>query len=157
MEADEIGLAKSVFKTYVFDPLLVCCEAVVMAEIHDLLDRGRKILVFASGLITDNVHVKADAFFDHRLTDSAYADNSDGFPGYFIAKERQRRMPRVPQVFANHAFRLPKLPRQSSQHEERILGGRFGQNVGSISERDFVAIGGGAINVVHANRILRDN
>src|SRR6185437_11097776 len=104
MDADEIRLAECIFKAHIFDPLFVGCEGMVMAEVHDLLNGGSKFLVLTASLVAENVHVKADAFFDHRLADTAHSDNGDGFAGHLIAKERQRGMPRVPLVFTGHAL-----------------------------------------------------
>ena len=81
----------------------------------------------------------------------------DGLAGDFIAKERQKRMPRRPLLFAHQSLALPHFARQHPHHEKRELGGRFGEHIGRVRERDFVFVGVGAVDVIESDGDLRHN
>ena len=66
-------------------------------------------------------------------------------------------MPESPLVVPGQVLRRPHSPCQRPQHEERKLRRRFGENVGRMGERDLVAVGIGAIDVVEAHRDLGHN
>src|SRR3954471_14552083 len=66
-------------------------------------------------------------------------------------------MPRAPLFLADLVFARPELARERSQHEEGELGGSFGENVSSIGERNLVAVGICAVNVVEADGDLGDD
>ena len=52
-------------------------------------------------------------------------------------------------------FRCPHLPGQRTQHEKGKLCRSFGKHVGGMGERNLIAIGVGAIDVVKAHGNLR--
>ena len=91
-----------------------------------------------------------------RQTDASRADDGDGFAGDFIAQKWQIRMPVSPLVFASEMLGWPHFSRQRAQHEKSEFGRRLGEHVGGIGEGNFVAVGVGAIDVVKADRELRD-
>ena len=80
----------------------------------------------------------------------------DRLAGNFVAKERQIRMPRAPLVVAHEVLGGPEPARQAAQDEEGELGGGFRQHIGRMGEWNFVTIGVGAIDVVEADRNLRN-
>jgi hypothetical protein len=126
-----------------------------MAEIHDLLNCLHIVVVLVNRVVTQDIHIEASAFLDHGQTDASGADHRDGLAGNFIAKKRQIGMPESPLVIACEMFRAPHFSRQDAHHEKRKLRRGFGEDIGSVGEGNFEAIGVGAVDVVEADGVLR--
>ena len=127
------------------------------AHVLDLLDGLDELGVLKHRVIAKNVHVEAGALLDDGLPDASGADDGHGLARHLIAQERQVGMPVVPAVLTYQLFPVPQFARERSQNKECELGGSLGENVRSVGERNFVAIGIGAVDVVESNGQLGDN
>jgi len=128
-----------------------------MAQVHRFLNRLDEFVVLIRRVIAENIHVKAGTFLDHGKPDATSPDDRDGLACDFITQEWQVRMPESPLVFAREMFGAPQLSRQRPKQEECEFSRRFGEHVGGVCERNLVAIGVGAIDVVETNRKLSHN
>ena len=64
-----------------------------MAQVHQLLNCANEFMILICRVIAKDVHVESRAFLDHCQTDSAGADDSDGFARDLVSEERQEWMP----------------------------------------------------------------
>src|SRR5271167_464529 len=64
-------------------------------------------------------------------------------------------MPVSPLVVTRKMLRRPHFSRQHAHHEKRKLSRSFREHVGSVSERDLVTVGVGAVDVVETDGNLR--
>src|SRR5260370_5930255 len=128
-----------------------------VAQIHELLDGRDKLLILIDRVVTQDVHVESGVLADHRFADSAGADDGTGLPRNLITQKGQEWVPESPPIFAHQLFAVPKTPRERAHHEEGELGGGVGEDVGGVGERNLVAIGIGAIDVVKAHGELSDD
>ncbi len=111
-------------------------------------------MVLVGRIETQNVHVESGALLDQGKTDAPGANDGYGFSGDFVAQKRQVRMPVTPAILTGQMFGGPELPGQRPHQEESKLGGRFREHVGGMGERNSVAVGVGAIDVVKSDRNL---
>ena len=107
------------------------------------------------GVVAKDVHVETRTLLNHRQADASGADDGDGLTGDLVAEERQERVPGRPLLFPHQALTLIHLARQHAHHEKSELGGRFGEHIGRVRERDLVLVSVGAVDVVEADRDLR--
>ncbi len=129
----------------------------LVAQVVDLLDGLNELGVLEHRVVAQDVHVEANALLDERLANASGADHRDGLACHLVAHERQVGMPVIPAVLAHQLFRVPQLAGERGQNEESELGGGLGEHVGSVGEGNLVAVGVGAIDVVEADRNLRDD
>ena len=114
-------------------------------------------MVLVRRVVAEDIHIEAGALLDQRQADSSGADHRDGLAGYLVTEERKIGMPRAPLVFANKVLAGPQFAGESSQDKEGKLGRGFSENVGCVGERDLVAVGIGAVDVVEADGNLGDD
>ena len=69
-------------------------------------------------------------------------------------REWQIGMPVSPLVIASEVLGRPHLAREHAEHEEGELGSGLGEDVGRVGERNFIAVGIGAVDVVESNGVL---
>ena len=112
-------------------------------------------MVLISGVIAQNIHIEPGALLDHGQPDAPSSDDRNRFPRHFVAQKRQVGMPVVPFVFTQKMLCRPHLPGQRAQHEEGKLCRSFSEHVGGMDERNLIAVGVGAIDVVKADSNLR--
>src|SRR5258708_11833547 len=113
-------------------------------------------MVLVRRLVSEAVHLQADALLDQCLANSSRADHCNRLAADLIAEKGQKRMPRSPLVFAHQLFTWPELARDCSQGEECELRGCIGEHVRSVREWNLVAVRIVAVNVVKTDRVLRD-
>ena len=111
-------------------------------------------MILIGRVVAQDVHVEAGALLDQRQPDAPGANHGDGLARNLVAEKRQVGMPETPLLFAGEVLGGPHFARQRTQHEEGKLGRGFGQHVGRVRERNLVAIGVGAVDVVKADRDL---
>jgi len=66
-------------------------------------------------------------------------------------------MPVVPAILPHQLFPVPQFAGEGSQNKKREFGRGLGEHVGSVGERNLVAIGIGAVDVIEPNRKLGHN
>jgi hypothetical protein len=107
--------------------------------------------------MAQHVHVEAHRLGHHALADAAHPDHAERATGHLVAEPRQVRMPGRPLPLAQLELGRVEPPRDGADHEEGVLRGRVGQHVRRVRVGDPVAVGGGAVDVVHADRHLGDD
>src|SRR3954464_3221914 len=114
-------------------------------------------MVLIGRVVAQHIHVKADALLDQRQSDTSGADNRDGLACNLVAEERKIRMLGTPFILTDQMLTRPQLARESTEHEESELGGRFREHVGGVSEWNLVAVRVGSVDVVETDGDLRHN
>src|SRR6185503_8899906 len=128
-----------------------------MAQVHRLLNALDELVVLICRVVAQDVHVETRALLDHRQPNAPGANNCNRLSGDLVAEEGKIRMPESPFVFQREVLGRPEPPRQVSHDEECELRGGLSQHIGCIRERDLVAVGVGPIDVVEADRQLRND
>ena len=103
----------------------------------------------------DDLHPEALAATRHRLPDPAPADDPERLVGE-VAPEHVRRMPRRPAALADLALAFDDPARDREQQRERDVGGRVGQHVGRVADRDPALSRGLEVDVVGADGEVGD-
>ena len=129
----------------------------LMAKIHQVLDLFHELFVLITGVIAQDIHIESGALLDHGLADAPGADHGDGLARHFISEKGQERMPCPPALFTHLQFAGPELTGEGPHHEEGKLGGGIGKNIGRMVERNFVAVGIGAVDIVKTDGNLGNN
>jgi len=112
-------------------------------------------VVLVGRIEAQDVHVESCALFDQGQAYASGTDDGYSLAGDFVAEERKVGMPVAPAIFAGQMFGGPKFAGERAHQEESKLGGRFGQDVGGVRERDFVLVSVSTIDVVEADGELR--
>ena len=107
--------------------------------------------------MAQHVHVEADRLLDHALADPARPDHGQRAAGDLVPEPGQVGVPGRPLARAHLDLGRVEPARDGPHHEEGVLGGGVGQDVGGVGERDPVAVGGRAVDVVDAHRDLGDD
>ena len=157
VHADKVGFAQSVFKRNILDPISFFRNTARVPQIHLFLNGFDVVVILVGRVVAQHVHIEAGAFLDHGQSDTSRADDRDRFPGDFVPQKRQVRMPVSPLVLARQMLGRPHLAGQHAQHEEGELRSGFGENVGRMGERNLIAIGVGAIDIVKSDGNLGHN
>ena len=79
------------------------------------------------------------------------------FPVTSSPRKGRIGMPIAPLVLASQMLGRPQLSGERSHQKEGEFRSRLRQNVGRMSERNFVAVGVGAIDIVETDSNLRDH
>src|SRR5579859_6539857 len=114
-------------------------------------------MVLISGVVAQDIHIKARTFPDHGLANAAGADHRDRLAADLIAQKRQKWMPRPPPALAHQLLTIPKTAGHSPHHEEGELRSGLGQHVGGVGNGYLVAVGIHPADVVEAHGNLRHN
>src|SRR5271169_521968 len=131
-------------------------DTALKAEILHLLYGPYVVVVLIGRVEAQNVHVKPGALLDQGEADASGTDNSDCFPGDFVAQKWKVGMPIAPTVFSRQMLGGPEFAGERAHQEEGKLRRCFRQDVGGIGEWDFVLVGIGLIDVVKSNGVLCD-
>ncbi len=137
------------------DLCLLALNAMLLAKVHEALNGVDVLVILVRGIVAADVHVEGGTFLDHRQADASGTDHGDRLAGDFVAQERQIGMPESPLLVADEAFTAPESPGECAHDKEGEFCGGFGEDIGRMSERNLVAVGVGAIDVVEAYRNLR--
>src|SRR5260370_15857227 len=78
-------------------------------------------MVLVRRIVSEDVHLQADALLDQCLANSSRADHCNRLAADLIAEKGQKRMPRSPLVFAHQLFTWPELARDYTQGSARAL------------------------------------
>ena len=157
VDAHVICAAERLLELDISDRRFLLLDSARVTQIHQLLDSSNIAVVMISRVIAKNIHVEARAFLDHGQPDSSRADDGDRLARHLVAEKRQERMPRRPGLFANETLALPHFASKHPHHEECELGGRFGQNVRCVRERDPVFVRVSPVDVIETDRDLGDD
>ena len=114
-------------------------------------------MILIRRVVAQNIHIEPGTFLDHGQADPPGADDGHSLARHFVSEKRQIRMPVAPLVFPRQVFRRPHFSSQRAHHEKRKFRGGFGKHVRGVGERNLVAIGIGAVDVVEAHGDLRHN
>ena len=73
-----------------------------------------------------------------------------------VAAQHQARLPGAPLAAAHERLALGEPPRDAEHQREREVGGRLGEHVRGVADRDAARRGRLHVHVVHADRVVRD-
>src|ERR1017187_3421274 len=155
VQADEIRATQRFVQRGVANGGSLATQPEPEAQILYLLYGPDVVMILIRGVKTQDVHIESGALFDQSEADTSGADDGDGLSRDFVAQKRQVGMPIAPTIFAGQMFGRPEFAGERAHQEEGIFGGRFGQDVGGMGERDFVLVGIGAVDVVKSDGVLR--
>ena len=159
MEGDEVGPTQRVLEGDDLDRLLPAREPLAVPEVHQPLHRGDEAREGgrARGAVAEHVHVEADRLPRHALADPAHPEDGQRPSRHLVPEPRQVRVPRGPLARAHLLLGRVELARDGAHHEEGVLGGGIGQDVGGVGVGNPVPVRGRAVDVVHPDRDLGDH
>ncbi len=137
------------------DPLASPRQPLGVAQLGHAPDLREEAAVVGRRVVAQDVHVEADRLLHEAASDAAHAHDRERPSRHLVAEPRLVGVPGRPLVGADLHLGRVELPRDGAEDEERELRGGVGEDVGRVRERDAVAVGGGAVDVVEPDRHLR--
>src|SRR5690348_6001968 len=156
-DADEIASGQCLFKTHVLNQRFLLLNAKLMAQVHNPLNGSNVAVILKRGVVAQDVHLHSGALLDQSKSYSTCANDRHRLASHLVPQKGKKWMPCSPTTLAYQFFAGPELASHSADHEESKFGGGFGENVGRVGERHFIAVGVLSVDVVEADRDLCDD